>query len=62
MNNGTKSFILKWGFSPKFFRKYYLRSIINDVYSGPLENIKYSYKMFLDLILDKIKYLIFKVL
>ena len=22
-NNGTKKFLLKWGFNPRFFRKYY---------------------------------------
>jgi GT2 family glycosyltransferase len=62
INNGTKTFILKWGFSPKYFRKYYLGAINNTIYDGPLKNKKLNLKMFIDLILDKIKYLVYKFL
>ncbi len=62
LNNGTKTFILKWGFSPKFFRKYYLRYADNKLYNRPLYEKKYSIKMLGDLLLDKIKYIFYKII
>ncbi len=40
-NNGAKTFLLKWGMSIKFFKKYYLRSDqeFNGVLSEPTKNI-----------------------
>ena len=34
-NKGSKIFLLKWGFSIKFFKKYYLKS--DKLYNGPLK-------------------------
>ena len=53
-NNGAKTFLLKWGFSIKFFKKHYLRSA--KKYEGslkdPIKNISY----YIDLFITKLKY------
>ena len=47
-NNGAKTFLLKWGMSIKFFKKYYLRS--DKIYDGalnePIKNWFYFYGLF----------------
>ena len=61
MNDGTKNFLLKYGFNPKFFRKYYLKgnnSIIS--YKGILDEPKYDISMFVELMINKLKYLFYK--
>ena len=42
-NNGAKTFLLKWGFSIKFFKKHYLRSDqpFNDLLSEPNKDLSY---------------------
>ena len=60
-NNGTKKFLLKYGFNPKFFRKHYLRGGANSVYDGPLDEPKKSINKSLDLLINKIKYLYYKM-
>ncbi len=42
-NNGAKTFLLKWRFSIKFFKKHYLRSDqpFNDLLSEPKKNLSY---------------------
>jgi len=55
-NNGTKSFLLKWGFNPKFFRKYYLRGNKILIFDGPLKKPKLSFFMFYDLMINKFKF------
>ena len=58
-NNGTKSFLLKYGFNPRFFRKYYLKGNNSIIpYKGKLTNPKMNFLMFLDLIINKIKFFI----
>ena len=52
-NNGAKTFLKKWGITPKFFKKHYLRS--NSVYTGPLDEPKISFKYIIELIICKIK-------
>ena len=46
-NNGAKTFLLKWGISIKFFRKYYLRS--DTHYEGllkePVKNLTYYFNL-----------------
>ncbi len=62
LNNGTKIFLLKYGFNPKFFRKYYLQGSNSIVpYKGILVEPKYNFSMFLELIINKLKYLIYKI-
>ena len=52
-NKGDKTFLKKWGFSIKFFKKYYLRSKMK--YDGPLNEPKKSLNYLLDLLICKIK-------
>ena len=58
-SRGAKLFLLKWGISIKFFKKFYLRS--NDYYDGPLLNPIKNLKFFLYLLICKIHYFYLKV-
>ena len=58
LNNGTKQFIIKYGFNPRFFRKYYLRGNISIIpYLGKLPQPVNSFMYFYDLIKCKFKFL-----
>jgi len=59
-NNGAKTFLLKWGISIKFFKKYYLRS--DENFEGPLANPKISISFIFGLLKCKLSYLYFKVI
>ena len=61
LNNGTKTFLLKYGFNPRFFRKYYLRGDNKKVFDGKLDDPSYSLFMIIDLIINKIKYYYFSL-
>lgn len=61
-NNGTKTFLLKWGFNPRFFRKYYLKGDGKIEYNGPIDNYKVSLNMMIDLLINKLKFLYYKIL
>ena len=52
-NRGDKTFLKKWGFSTKFFKKYYLKS--KTKYEGPLNEPKKTLNYFFDLLICKIK-------
>jgi len=52
-NRGDKTFLKKWGFSTKFFKKYYLKS--KTIYEGPLSEPKKTFNYFLDLLICKIR-------
>ena len=54
-NNGAEIFILKWGISIKFFRKYYLK--VNTPYKGLLKEPIKNFSYFKDLLICKLKYL-----
>ena len=58
-SKGSKLFLLKWGISIKFFKKFYLRS--NKVYDGPLSNPVMNVKYFLYLLICKLNYLYLKI-
>ena len=61
LNNGTRTFLSKYGFNPKFFRKYYLRGNNSVIpFKGRLNNPKKNFTMFLDLTINKIKYILNK--
>ena len=61
LNNGTKIFLLKYGFNPKFFRKHYLKGNNSIIpYKGILDEPKYNFLMFIELIINKLKYLFYK--
>ena len=51
-SKGSKIFLLKWGVSIKFFKKYYLKS--NKPYDGVLENPKISLRFLIEFILCKV--------
>ena len=59
-NDGAKIFLLKWGLSIKFFKKFYLKS--NSPYEGPLKDPKKNINYFMGLIICKIKFIFFKFL
>ena len=58
-SKGSKIFILKWGFSIKFFKKYYLKS--DKIYNGPLNNPVKNLNYFFDLFICKINLLYLKI-
>ena len=58
-SKGAKLFLLKWGISIKFFKKFYLKS--NTKYSGPLKDPKFSFKFLIYLIKSKINYFYLKM-
>jgi|TARA_B100001063_G_C16723062_1_gene534722 glycosyltransferase involved in cell wall biosynthesis len=53
-NNGAKTFLLKWGMSIKFFKKYYLKS--DSPFKGPLTEPDKNLMFYLDLVKCKITY------
>ncbi len=61
LNNGTKTFLIKYGFNPRFFRKYYLRGNNQNKFDGMLQNPSYTLNMIIELIINKIKYYYFKL-
>jgi len=54
-NNGAKTFLLKWGISIKFFKKYYLKS--DSQFTGPLSNPNKSLMYYFDFIKCKLSFL-----
>ena len=61
LNNGTRTFLSKYGFNPKFFRKHYLKGNNSVIpFKGRLNNPKKNFSMLLDLSINKIKYTINK--
>ena len=61
LNNGTKIFTLKYGFNPRYFRKYYLKGDGQNIFNGPLKEPKMNVNMFLDYIINKLKFFYYKV-
>ncbi len=57
-NRGNKTFLLKWGITISFFKKYYLKS--NTKFDGPLKNPIKNFNFFLELIFCKLKKFFFK--
>jgi len=58
-SRGGKIFLLKWGMSIKFFKRFYLKS--DQIYNGPLSNPKKSFLFLYNLCKDKIYYLYLKL-
>jgi glycosyltransferase involved in cell wall biosynthesis len=58
-SRGAKLFLLKWGISIKFFKKFYLRS--NTKYDGPLVNPIKNISFYLYLLICKIHYYYLKI-
>ena len=61
LNNGTKIFTLKYGFNPRYFRKYYLKGDDLNPYNGPLNNPRMHVSMFIDYIINKLKFFYYKI-
>jgi len=57
-NNGAKIFLLKWGISIKFFKKYFLKT--NTIFNGPLGEPKKNFMFFLDLFKCKLSLIYLK--
>ena len=58
-NNGAKTFLLKWGVTIKFFKKFYLKT--NTKYDGMLNDPKKNIKFYLHLFLCKVRFIYFKI-
>ena len=58
-SKGSKIFLLKWGISIKFFKKYFMKS--DTKYDGPVEKPKKTISFIIGLIVCKIYYLYTKV-
>jgi len=52
-NNGTKTFLKKWGITPKFFFKYYLKA--GGKFNGPLKEPNKNILFLFELLICKIK-------
>jgi len=59
-NKGAKTFLLKWGFSIKFFKKHYLKT--DSLFNGPLNEPNKNLLFFYDLLKCKLSLIYFKVL
>ena len=59
-NNGSKTFLLKWGITIKFFKKHYLKT--NTSFEKELSSPKISIKYFIDLAICKFKFIYLKIL
>ena len=59
-SKASKIFLLKWGVSIKFFKKFYLNT--NSEYLGPLKDPKKNIKFIFNYFLCKIKYLYVRLL
>tara|TARA_B100001057_G_scaffold126923_1_gene125851 strand:+ start:515 stop:1420 length:906 start_codon:yes stop_codon:yes gene_type:complete len=57
-SRGGKIFLLKWGISIRFFKKFFLQS--DTRYNGPLNEPKISLNYLLNLIINKLNYLYLK--
>ena len=55
-SKGSKLFLIKWGISIKFFKKYYLKS--DQIFMGPLSEPIKDYKFYFNLLICKL-YLIY---
>ena len=58
-NNGAKTFLLKWGVTIKFFKKFYLKT--NTKYDGMLNDPKKNIKFYLHFFLCKLRFIYFKI-
>ena len=58
-SKGAKIFLLKWGITIKFFKKFYLQS--GTKYKGPLDKPKIDINYFINYIFCKINYIYIKI-
>ena len=58
-NRGDVTFLMKWGITTSFFKKYYLKS--KTIYKGPLKEPNKNIFFYLNLLKCKIKFLYHKI-
>ena len=51
-SRGNKIFLLKWGMTIKFFKRFILKS--DQIYNGPLSNPKKNFPFLYNLFIDKV--------
>ena len=59
-NNGAKTFLLKWGITIKFFRKYYLKT--NTAFDGELKEPNKTFSYYINLLKCKCSFLYYYLL
>ena len=59
-NNGAKTFLLKWGITIKFFRKYYLKT--NTAFDGALKDPNKTFSYYVNLLKCKCSFLYYYLL
>ena len=59
-NNGAKTFLLKWGITIKFFRKYYLKT--DTAFDGELKEPNKTFSYYINLLKCKCSFLYYYVL
>ena len=59
-SRANKLFLMKWGITIKFFKKYYLQT--DDVYEGPLKKPKKKLDYYKDLVIVKLTFLYYSLL
>ena len=59
-NNGAKTFLLKWGITIKFFRKYYLKT--NTTFDGELKEPNKTFSYYINLLKCKCSFLYYYLL
>jgi glycosyltransferase involved in cell wall biosynthesis len=59
-NDGSKIFLMKWGITIKFFKKFYLKT--NKEYIEPLKDPNKDFNFFFNLLLCKLKFFYYKIL
>ena len=58
-SRGGKIFLLKWGYTIKFFKKFYLKS--NNVYDGPLTDPNLNFNYLFRFVICKINFFYLKI-
>ena len=58
-SKGSKLFLVKWGFSIKFFKKHFLKSDIR--FSGPLKEPSKNFEFYFDFLICKFYYFYLKI-
>ncbi len=59
-SRANKIFLLKWGITIKFFKKFYLKS--GTVYNGPLKNPKKDFSFIFNLLVIKLMFIYYLIL
>ena len=61
LNNGTKTFTLKYGFNPRFFRKHYLKGDGIKIFDRELSEPKLSFRLLIEYTINKLKFFYYKI-